>query len=152
MPTLWTPEGEHSVPTAPPGVASPPQPEAKAAPHEEMSQDEFAAERAALERELAAAPAEDVIANHCFGLFQLAALYLTQSPPDLEKAKLSVDALGAIVDALGSRLGESASTLQAALAQVRLAFVELSGPSPAANTSAPRPPGTDGGAGEAPGA
>jgi hypothetical protein len=116
-----------------------------------MSQDEFAAERAALERELAAAPAEDVIANHCFGIFQLAALYLTQSPPDLAKAKLSVDALGAIVDALGSRLGESASTLQAALAQVRLAFVELSGPSPAANTSAPRPPGTDGGVGEAPG-
>lgn len=149
MPTLWTPEGEHSVPTAPPDLAPPPEPEAKAAPHEEMSQEQFAAERAALERELAAAPAEDVIANHCFGIFQLAALYLTQSPPDLAKAKLAVDALGAMVDALGSRLGESASTLQAALAQVRLAFVELSSPSPSA--TAPQPPGSDGEAGETPG-
>jgi len=96
-----------------------------------MTEEQVLAEREALERELAAAPVEDIVANHCFGLFQLAALYLTQSPPDLAKAKLAIDALGAMVDTLGARLGESTPSLQGALAQLRLAFVELSGKQPA---------------------
>jgi hypothetical protein len=103
-----------------------------------MSEEQLAAERAALERELAAAPAEDIVANHCYGIFQLAALYLTQSPPDLAKAKLAIDALGAMVDTLGGRLGESAPTLQGALAQIRLAFVELSQRAPASDSPAPQ--------------
>jgi len=110
-----------------------------------MTEEQLAAEREALERELAAAPAEDIVANHCFGLFQLAALYLTQSPPDLAKAKLAIDALGAVVDTLGDRLGESAPTLQGALAQIRLAFVELTGkaatPADGNGTKGGAPPG-----------
>ena len=127
MPSLWTPEGEHGVPDVPVDAA-PEKAAGKAAdkPAEELTEEQPAAERAAIEHELAAAPAEDIVANHCFGLFQLAALYLTQSPPDLPKAKLAIDALGAMVDTLGDRLGESAPTLQGALAQIRLAFVELS--------------------------
>ncbi len=147
MPSLWTPEGEHGIPDPSRETVAAPD---TAAPTEAPSGEELAAERAALERELAAAPAEDVVANHCFGLFQLAALYLTQSPPDLEKAKLTIDALGAMVDALGNRLGESAPTLQGALAQIRLAFVELSDKAAASGSAASTPPSTDGEAGQAP--
>ncbi|MFZ0060382.1 MAG: hypothetical protein WAL35_10120 [Acidimicrobiales bacterium] len=143
MPSLWTPEGEHGVPSAPPDAA----PGAQATPLEEMSEEQLAAERAALERDLAAAPAEDIVANHCYGIFQLAALYLTQSPPDLAKAKLAIDALGAMVDTLGDRLGESAPTLQGALAQIRLGFVELSQRAPASD--APAPQSADGESGKA---
>ena len=129
MPSLWTPGGEHGVPDAPTGATAPPG-TGTASPGE-MTEEQVLAEREALERELAAAPVEDIVANHCFGLFQLAALYLTQSPPDLAKAKLAIDALGAMVDTLGARLGESTPSLQGALAQLRLAFVELSGKQPA---------------------
>jgi hypothetical protein len=147
MPSLWTPEGEHGVPTAPSQADS--APETPAPPTQAPSEEQLAAERAALERELAAAPAEDVVANHCFGLFQLAALYLTQNPPDLAKAKLTIDALGAVVDTLGNRLGESAPTLQGALAQIRLAYVELSEPATAPDPTAASA-GPDGETGKVP--
>jgi hypothetical protein len=115
-----------------------------------MTEEQLAAEREALERELAAAPAEDIVANHCFGLFQLAALYLTQRPPALAKAKLAIDALGAVVDTLSGRLGESAPTLEGALAQVRLAFVELSAKPPAPGADGAPKADTSGATGEAP--
>ena len=51
-----------------------------------------------------------------------------------------------MVDTLGDRLGESAPTLQGALAQIRLAFVELTGtavatPADADGTKGGAPPG-----------
>jgi len=68
-----------------------------------------------------------VIANHCFGLFELAGVYLSQSPPRLEQARLAIDAFGAVVEGVGGRLGETEGTLRDALAQIRLAFVQISG-------------------------
>jgi hypothetical protein len=78
-----------------------------------------------LRQQLAEAPPEVVVANHCYGLFELAAVYLSQSPPLLPQAQLAIDALGYLVDGLGSRLGEAQRSLQEALAQVRLAYVQL---------------------------
>jgi hypothetical protein len=75
---------------------------------------------------LASAPPEVVVANHCYGLFELAAVYLSQQPPLLFQAQLAIDALGFLVDGLGERLGEAKGPLTDALAQIRLAFVELS--------------------------
>ena len=147
MPSLWTPEGEHGIPDTPTDATAPPG-TGTASPGE-MTEEQLLAEREALERELAAAPVEDIVANHCFGLFQLAALYLTQSPPDLAKAKLAIDALGAMVDTLGARLGESAPSLQGALAQLRLAFVELSGKPPASGGNGSGRGGPDAGTGKA---
>jgi hypothetical protein len=66
-----------------------------------------------------------VIANHCYGLFELAAVYLSQSPPVLEQARTAIDALGCLVDGLGERLGDAAGALREALAQVRLAYVQI---------------------------
>ena len=33
------------------------------------------------------------MANHCYGLFELAAVYLSQQPPLLAQARLAIDAL-----------------------------------------------------------
>ena len=59
----------------------------------------------ASKQELLGTPVADVLANHCYGLFQLAALHLSQNPPHLEEASLAIDGLGAMVETLGPRLG-----------------------------------------------
>jgi hypothetical protein len=92
-------------------------------------------------RQLAAAPAEDVIANHCYGLFELAALHLSQQPPSLGKAQLAIDALGLLVDGLGDRLGQHAEALVDGLAQLRLAFVRIADVRPVANGQGAAPAG-----------
>ena len=66
-----------------------------------------------------------VISNHCYGLFELAAVYLSEQPPRLEEAQLAIDALAGVVEALGERLGAGASQLLEGLAQLRLAWVQL---------------------------
>jgi Domain of unknown function (DUF1844) len=85
-----------------------------------------------LRQQLAETPAELVIANHGFGLFELAALHLSLQPPQLEEARLAIDALGALVEGMEGRLGEQETTLREGLAQLRLAFVQIQ--------SAPTPP------------
>lgn len=78
-------------------------------------------------------PAAVVVANHAYGLFELAAIHLSEQPPRLEDARLAIDALGHLVDGLGARLGEAAPSLRQALDQIRLAFVQISSNSGAAN-------------------
>jgi hypothetical protein len=90
-------------------------------------------------KHLAAAPAEDVVANHCYGLFELGALHLSQLPPQLDKARLAIDALGMIVDGLGERLGQHAPALAEGLSQIRLAFVQISSAAPAASNGQAAP-------------
>ena len=78
-----------------------------------------------LRRELAGADPSIVIANHCYGLFELAAVYLSETPPRLSAAQLAIDALAALVETLGERLGDATEPLTEALAQLRLAWVQL---------------------------
>ena len=107
--SLWTPDGEHKIDRPTPGSeppdagagAGPPdrqgsgtsaaQVEAEAAPADEAELDE-------IREQLLGAPVEVVVANHAYGLFELAALHLSSQPPNLEKARLAVDALGAMVE------------------------------------------------------
>ena len=63
------------------------------------------AEVEAMRAQLAHTPAEVVVANHCYGLFELAAIYLSQTPPQLFQARLAIDGLGALLDGLRGRLG-----------------------------------------------
>jgi hypothetical protein len=79
----------------------------------------------ALRRELADADPAVVIANHCYGLFELAAVYLSETPPRLAAAQLTIDALAGLVENLGDRLGDQSGPLSEALAQLRLAWVQL---------------------------
>jgi hypothetical protein len=60
------------------------------------------------------------------GLFELAAIHLGLDDPALDQARLAIDAMAALVDGLGDRLGDSAPVLRDALAQIRLAFVQVS--------------------------
>lgn len=142
--SLWTPSGEHPVGDeggtpgtgrpfpgrATPPPSSPPPPQAPPAqppsgPGGAEPDPEAAASVDELRRQLAEAPPEVVVANHCYGLFELAAVYLSQAPPRLAQAQVAIDALGYLVEGLGERLGEAHGPLRDALAQVRLAYVQL---------------------------
>jgi hypothetical protein len=83
------------------------------------------AEMNRLRDELARTPAELVVANHAFGLFELAALHLSLKPPQLSQSRLAIDALAALVDGLGDRLGEALPQLSDGLSQLRMAYVEI---------------------------
>ncbi len=113
MSSLWTPDGERPV-----GAAGP---SGRAEPPGEPTEDELAAIR----DQLAKTPAAVVVTNHCLGLWELAALHLSLQPPQLDEAAVAIDALGAIIERLQGRLGEEETTLRDALAQVRLAFVQV---------------------------
>jgi hypothetical protein len=98
-------------------------------------------------RQLAEVPVEVVITNHVMGLYELAAIHLSASPPDLRQAVLAIDAVACLVEGLDERLGPEIATLRDALASIRLAFVQIKGQQrraePAANdqqtASSPEP-------------
>jgi len=132
---LWTPDGEHRVggdeqdrDTAVPGQSplsavgddgfDDDEPEYTEEQIEQMRQ---------LEEKLAQTPASVVVANHAYGLFELAALHLGRRPPNFEQAQLAIDAMGVLVEGLGDRLGDHARQLQDGLTQLRLAFVQVRG-------------------------
>jgi hypothetical protein len=80
---------------------------------------------------LAEVPAEVVVTNHVMGLYELAAIHLSSPTPDLRSAALAIDAVACLVDGLGNRIGENAATMRDALANIRMAFVQIK----AANTT-----------------
>jgi len=98
---------------------------------------EMAARLEELQHQLVSTPAELVVANHAYGLFELAAIHLSQKPPRLDDARLAVDAMAVLVEGLKGRLGENESALNDALSQIRLAFVQISATT--ATSSAPLP-------------
>ena len=123
MSTLWTPGGENdpeepesTAPTADAGAGGP--------------EDEAAREQLrALREQLAQTPVADIVANHAIGLWELALLHLSAeegTAPDLEEARLAIDGVAALVEGLEGRLGRHTEPLREALAQLRLAFVEIS--------------------------
>jgi len=124
MSSLWTPGGERPVEREPSRPASEP------VDDEQLTDEEMAARMVELRDQLARTPAAAVVANHAYGLFELAALHLSLDPPQLDEAQVAIDALGAIVTGLAGRLGEAEHHLQDGLAQLRLAFVQLKGPAP----------------------
>jgi hypothetical protein len=97
-----------------------------------------------LRSQLIDTPADVVVANHAYGLFELAAIHLSERPPRMDQARLAVDALGALVDGLAGRLGAAEPALREALAQIRLAYVQIGGTADAGN-------GQGSGAGDGPG-
>jgi hypothetical protein len=133
--SLWTPDGERPVPPAgQPGPAAAP-PAAGGDPGLSADQPELSPEQEAqaraMAKELADARARlletdvsTVLANHAMGIYELAAIHLTADEPDLDEARLAVDALAALVEGLSGRLGEAESTLTDALHQLRMVFVQ----------------------------
>lgn len=115
MGSLWTPGGERPVSREP--EQQPPELTAE--------QEELIGELQEARQQLAQTPASLVVANHAIGLFQLAAIHLDQEVPNLDDARLAIDALTALVEGLQGRLGEEEDALREALAQLQLAFVEV---------------------------
>lgn len=138
--TLWTPSGEHEVPrssqpeTDPPGAVGDPAPAAAPealdlddlSPEDREKAEAMLAELAAARERLAAAPADVVVANHAMGLYELGAIHLSAEPPNPTAARLAIDAMGALVEGLAGRLGESEPTLREALQSLRMAYVQQS--------------------------
>jgi hypothetical protein len=139
--SLWTPSGEHQ-PQDPDAGAPQGGTAGEVEPEREPTAEEVEALREVHAR-LVATPAEDVIANHALGIWQLALVHLgVITPPDIDgtpaaanlpAAGLAIDAMAAIVDGLGERLGVHEPVLRDALTQAQMLFVELS-------TDPPEPP------------
>jgi hypothetical protein len=135
--SLWTPSGEHPVDR--PGRSTPPprpEPGPAAGPTgapdlEDLSPEERAQLEAMAQqveearRQLLAAPAGPVVGQQALQFYELAALHLSQPEPRLGDAQIAIDALAAVVDNLGPRLGPAENPLRQALDQVRLAYVEV---------------------------
>ena len=135
MSSLWTPGGDRPVP---PGPSADPltSGEDDGDTDRPLTEAEMQAQMAALRDELAKTPAAAVVANHAYGMFELAALHLSLQPPQLSEAQLAIDALTALIDGLPNRLGEHEAELKSALAQLKLAFVQIR----AANLGSAEPP------------
>lgn len=135
MGTLWTPGGEHQVggEKEQRGSSDPAQSPLSAVADDDFDDEgpelteEQIEQMRQLEEKLAQTPAAVVVANHAYGLFELAALHLGRRPPNFEQAQLAIDAMGALVEGLGDRLGDHGRQLQEGLTQLRLAFVQVKG-------------------------
>ena len=128
MSSLWTPDGEHKVDRSSAGGDDAVERETRPRPQAaEQRPEPDDVELDEIRRQLVEAPVEVVIANHAYGLFELAALHLSAQPPGLEQARLAVDALGVLIEGLSARLGQGEPQLKEALAQIRLAYVQISG-------------------------
>ncbi len=77
-----------------------------------------------MQQQVLSTPAAVVVANHAMALFELAALYLSPEPPQLDDAQVAIDAMAAVIDAVGPRFGPNERPLREGLAQLRMAFVE----------------------------
>ena len=85
----------------------------------------LASEMAAARDRLAQVPAATVVANHAMGLYELAAIHLSQESPNFGEATIAIDAMAALIDRLPGRLGDDEATLRESLSQLRMAFVVL---------------------------
>jgi hypothetical protein len=95
-------------------------------PEERAQAEQMVAEMAEVQRQILAAPAEQLVANHVVGLYELAAIHLGQPEPDLVATRLAVDAMTAVLAATEGRLGPDEGSLRQALTQLQMAFVQVS--------------------------
>jgi hypothetical protein len=129
--SLWTPGGEHRVPDdhdpAAAAAADVDDIDEGDEGFDDITEADLRAELDEARRRLAEVPAAQVVANHAMGLFELGAIHLSRQPPDLAEASVAIDAMAAVVDAVGDRLGPNAGVLRDALAQIQLAYVQVRG-------------------------
>src|SRR5688500_520481 len=118
MSTIWTPGGERPVGRQEPTPLVD-------EPHGEPSDEELQEHLAQLRDQLASTPVEHIVGQLASQLFEVAALHLSLHPPNLAQAPRPTDAMGALVEGLGDRLGPDARPLTEGLSQLRLAFVQI---------------------------
>ncbi|HZN14986.1 MAG TPA: hypothetical protein VFB78_11990 [Acidimicrobiales bacterium] len=142
MSSLWTPGGERPV-------GREPTPEAPAeAPYgdiDDIDEAELQDRLGELREQLAHTPVEGIVAQVAYQFFEVAALHLSLRPAQLPEAQLAIDAMAALVEGLGERLGENAAPLRDGLSQIRMAFVQIkqgagAEPTPPNDPADPEPP------------
>ncbi len=149
MSSLWTPYGEDPVPPAgsgsPPGSGGGPggAPPGGGGPGPGSGAEDIDPEqmREMLTR-LAETPVEAIVTQFAVELQEIAVLHLglsAERPESLAQAAMAVDAMGALVDALGDRLGPNADPLRQAVAALRLGYVEVSNDVKGTGESTPAP-------------
>jgi hypothetical protein len=95
-----------------------------------------------MREQLASVSAGDVVAEACLSLVALAYVRLGVPPEqheryrDLDAARLLIDALGGMLEAVKGRLGAAEPSLRDALAGLRMAYADV-----AAHLQAGHPPG-----------
>ena len=94
-------------------------------PEDEAELRATADEVSAIRAQLAQAPADMVVANHVMGLYELAAVLLSQDPPHFVEARLAIDAMTGVMERCKGRLGDAEATLVGAVQQLQLTFVTL---------------------------
>ena len=114
MSGLWTPDGEQDV-------------AAQTGSDAALTEEELAERLEALREQIARTPVDQIIAQSAYQFFEIAALHLSLVPPQLDQARLAVDAFGLLVEGLGDRLGEPAQELRTGLQQLRLTYVTVAG-------------------------
>jgi len=144
--SLWTPGGEHPVDRS--DERTPPTGEGiggaeELGPEDRARAEAVAEEMAAVRQQLVEAPVAVVVANHAMGLYELAAIHLQQQPPNLAEAQVAIDAYTGLIEAVGDRMGPDGVTLRDALAQLRLAYVQIAGNAESGNAGSPSAAATD---------
>lgn len=130
---LSSSEGEHQ-----PADEAPP-----LSPEQQEQAKEMAAAMAQARAEILEADPSAIVANHAFGMYELAAIHLTSEDPDFAAARLAIDALAALVEGLKGRLDESERALQDGLHQIRIMFVQRHHDVNRANNETDNPAETD---------
>lgn len=129
--SLWTPDGE-----VPMDRDQPPADSAGAmlgapdlsdlSPEERARAEEMIARMAEVQRQLLSVPATQIVVNHMMGLYELAAVHLDQPEPSLVDARVAIDALRGMLDAVGPALGEAGGELRQALTVLQTFYVRKS--------------------------
>jgi hypothetical protein len=133
MASLWTPDGERPARPSPSAAEAARNQErgefrdiADQLGEEDRAQaEELAREMAEVRDQVARTPAAVVVANHVMGFYELAAIHLSQQPPNFGEATVAIDAMTAVLDKLKGRLGENEQVLRDAMSQLQIAFVQL---------------------------
>jgi hypothetical protein len=132
MASLWTPDGERPAPPPPSAAEAARQERSELrditeqlGDEERAQAEELAREMAEVRDQVARTPAAVVVANHVMGFYELAAIHLSQQPPNFSEATVAIDAMTAVLDMLKGRLGENEQVLRDALSQLQIAFVQL---------------------------
>lgn len=112
MSELWTPGGDD-------------RPQAASSVADELTEEELAERLDALREQIARTPVDQIIAQSAYQFFEIAALHLSLVPPQIDQARLAVDAFALLVEGLGDRLGEPAAELRQGLQQLRLTYVTV---------------------------
>lgn len=126
MSSLWTPGGEVPIDRSRPEDAPPPSGPADGAHDHEPSEADLAAQLEAVRAQVLSVPAAQVVAQHVMAFYELAALHLSEPRPQLQEARLAIDAVEAVLERLAGRLGDAEAAIAGALPQLKMAFVEAS--------------------------